>query len=260
MVRSLEDAEQKAGQPYLRWNPLRVIRWRKQVLAEEKRRQNWDANVNEQIKAHARVAQTAEEGSLPRDGWEGQIPDSVGRFGSKLQQFNKVASPPLRSAAALSRALASDPQAAMSLRKSGAFKEWIVLPSEVLAFLDCRGNVDYFVPATDTAQDGLRMAMANAPMPLADGVPIQRGRDAVYIHQNGMSPGSYESSQGNKSSVSFTSDTPELVSLVRHHCPDRKFVLIRSIQSGAKRSLSERSEAQVCDEKDMGQFPLVSAP
>jgi len=215
MVRSLEDASEKPGQPYLKWNPLRVIRWRKQVLAEEKRRQNWDSSVNEQIRAHYKLAQDAEEQSAPRDGWERQLPDSIGRSGGRMQQMSKVVSSPLRSAAALSRALASDPQADMSLRKSGAFKEWLVLPSEILAFLDCRGNVDYFVPATDRAQDGLRMAMASAPLPQADGMPVSRSADTVYPMQYGMSPGSYNSSQGNKSTVSFTSDTPEHVSLPR---------------------------------------------
>lgn len=212
MIRSLEDAAERPGQPYLRWNPLRVIRWRKQVLAEEKRRQNWDASVNEQIKSHHRLVQSTEDDGIPRDGWESQMPESIGRAGSRLQQMSKVISPPLRSATALSRALASDPQAAMALRKSATFREWLVLPSEILAFIDCRGNVDYFVPATDKAQDVLRTAMASASYPQSDGLPLSRATKSAFPSQQGLSPGSYGSSQGNISTVSFDSEILEHVS------------------------------------------------
>jgi hypothetical protein len=135
------------------------------------------------------------------------------------QQASKIVSPPLRSAAALSRALANDPQAALSMQKSGTFKEWLVLPSEILAFLDCRGHVDYFVPSTDKAQDSLRTAMASSPSDQTAGVPIATPSRYARVHgtsphKPGTSPGSYGTSFGNMSSVSFTSDPMEMVSLV----------------------------------------------
>ena len=219
MGRSAEETIERPGQAHLRWNPLRVIRWRKQVLAEEKRRQNWDASVNEQVRAQFRIISHGGQEPRSHEGWNGQADGSLSASHKvSSRQASKIVSPPLRSAAALSRALANDPQAALSMQKSVTFKEWLVLPSEILAFLDCRGHVDYFVPSTDKAQDSLRNAMASSPSDQIVGVPIATpSRDArahgTSPHKPGTSPGSYGTSFGNRSSVSFTSDPMDMVSL-----------------------------------------------
>lgn len=213
---SLGDSHQSPGDVHLPWNPLRVIRWRKQVLAEEHRRKDWDANVNEQRRARSRIPSSQTEPNFGKDGqadrWHdspGKMTDSPGKAPSVPPQSNvpKYESPSLASSVALGRALANDPQAALSMRRSAVIKEWLVLPSEVVAFLDCRGHVDYFVPSEDDGHQQIRDLMAQAsPQPEPNRERAMTDANRYGAIKNAKSPG-FHSRNG-----SVEDRTPSLLS------------------------------------------------
>jgi hypothetical protein len=220
MIRSVEDSAGRPGQRYLRWNPLRVIRWRKQVLAEENRRQVWDAGVNQQLEAHSRLidGNTSLNRANGVSTWVKNVKEPMAIQANRSHHLTTPSSAPLRSAVALSRALSTDPQAALAARKSTVLKEWTVLPSEIIAFLDCKGNVDYFVPSSDLAQAALTDGLNTSSHNQSNTTPsLGANKRCIGESPNmmGMSPGSYDSSFGNKSTVSFVSDMQDTPSVSR---------------------------------------------
>lgn len=206
LIRSIDEHERhnRAGP---QWNPLKVIRWRRQVLAEEGRRQSWDKNVTSQAKAYGRLLE-AQNGSDDKDvsstPQRNRMDGKPSPEGLDIQSL----SAPLPSAIALSRALAADPQAAFASRKSATVKEWMVLPSETIAFLDCNGNVDHFVPPADSGHSVLRdtMAAISGQGDRRRSIVIGNHKLGSPMPDNSHSPASFEGPHSYDSNMSLSSE------------------------------------------------------
>ena len=170
IYRSLTTKKDQSSKAYLKHNPLRVIRWRKEVAAEELRRQEWD-----------RSSQMVEfVSSATRRSFDS---DPIGRGGLLKSSTPAGAfSAPLRSALLLSRAVAS-----LAVRPaSPALVEWSVSPAETMAYQDCYGAVDRFIPpAVDLPESLIRRRMIGYSS-LHDG----RANTGEFGSINGSSNGS----------------------------------------------------------------------
>lgn len=109
---------------YLRYNPLKVIRWRREVVVEEKRRTAWLGSASELV---------------------GQDDQGSNRNGLRSQAKPSHDAPTLFSA---ERLLQAQRQGRHAWR-GAAPHEWLVCPAEMTAYLDCKGVVTRFVPSSD---------------------------------------------------------------------------------------------------------------
>ncbi|KAJ9108917.1 hypothetical protein QFC21_000238 [Naganishia friedmannii] len=127
--------------PIYVFDPLAVIRWRKAVREEEAKRVAYEAS------------RTSAKAFSPGSGtalFDPRLRTPSKSTNSPDMSFNGIGQPasrPLHSAELLNRVDQSD--TAKHLKISPALREWVVTPSEIVAYLNCKGVVDRFVPSNE---------------------------------------------------------------------------------------------------------------
>lgn len=115
-------------------NPLAVIRWRKEVHREDAKRKAYEAaRISKRRMSPGQVDPASRDTSVL----------SLNSPPNVSPQVNRPPSRPLHSAEMLNRAEEADPE--KYLKKSAALREWVVTPSEMAAYINCRGIVDRFI-------------------------------------------------------------------------------------------------------------------
>ncbi|KAJ9101936.1 hypothetical protein QFC19_005017 [Naganishia cerealis] len=127
--------------PIYQFDPLAVIRWRKAVRREEAKRKSYETSRSSTKGFSPGSGTTFFEPRVRTPSKSLNSPDmpSTGN--------NQPLSKPLHSAELLNRVDQSD--TAKHLKVSPALREWVVTPSEIVAYLNCKGVVDHFVPSNE---------------------------------------------------------------------------------------------------------------
>jgi hypothetical protein len=128
------------------FDPLAVIRWRRAVREEEAKRVAYEASrtsASASAKAFSPSSGTATlfDPRLRTPSKSTNSPDMSNGNGGRPP------SRPLHSAELLNRVDQSD--TAKHLKVSPALREWVVTPSEMVAYLNCKGVADHFVPSNE---------------------------------------------------------------------------------------------------------------
>ncbi|KAJ9125273.1 hypothetical protein QFC22_000228 [Naganishia vaughanmartiniae] len=136
---SIRDRELDPDPIYV-FDPLAVIRWRKAVREEEALRVAYET-TRTSAKAFSPGSGTASFDPRVR------TPSKSANSPDMSNGNGQPASRPLHSAELLNRVDQSD--TAKHLKVSPALREWVVTPSEIVAYLNCKGVVDHFVPSSE---------------------------------------------------------------------------------------------------------------
>lgn len=126
------------------FDPLAVIRWRRAVREEEAKRLAYEASRTSAKAVSPGSGTTLFDPRLRTPSKSANSPEMSNGNGQQ------PATRPLHSAELLNRVDQSD--TAKHLKVSPALREWVVTPSEVVAYLNCKGVVDHFVPSSHEFQ------------------------------------------------------------------------------------------------------------